>query len=58
MGKYILVINPQSEKPDIVRDSSGLLQWFATEQEAHEYAFAHTIEEYEIYSLSQPDESL
>lgn len=53
MKRYILIVNPQSANPQIIRNSSGRLRWFASEEEANQYVLEHQLEEYEIYSLAQ-----
>ncbi|MFD1139479.1 hypothetical protein ACFQ4C_00065 [Larkinella insperata] len=50
---YILIQNPNTDNPEIVLDSTGLLQWFTTEDEAYEYASAHQLQDYEIFRLTR-----
>ncbi|GAB3929218.1 hypothetical protein [Larkinella terrae] len=50
---YIIIKNPSTDSPEIVRDVSGLLHWFETEEKADQYAQEHHLEAYEIFKLSE-----
>ncbi|MFD1144565.1 hypothetical protein ACFQ4C_25785 [Larkinella insperata] len=52
---YILIKDPDTPHPELVIDAAGLLQWFASLEEAHQYALTHQLEPYEVYALSKEE---